>query len=328
MEKEVLTRLTGEKLRAWQGLMQSAGLTADEHSEQTVLLWDGDVLAAAGSRQENLLKCLAVSPSYQGAGLTATLMTALRQEAFAAGHEHLFLYTKPRNAHLFAPLFFYPVAKTSDVLLMESKRDGIGTFLRSLPVHEINGDIGALVMHCDPFTHGHRYVIETAARECDHVYVFVLSEDKGFFSAADRMEMVLRGTADLKNVTVLPTGPYLISSATFPTYFIKNRDVAEDIHCLLDIRIFLSHFAPHFGIMRRYAGTEPFSPLTARYNALLKEHLPAGGVEVREISRFEICGRAVSASAVRQYIQAGDVEKAAAFVPETTLQYLRKQGKI
>jgi len=327
MEKEVLSRLTGEKLRAWQELMHAAGLAADECSEQTVLLWDGDTLAAAGSRQENLLRCLAVSPLYQGEGLTATLMTALRQEAFAAGHEHLFLYTKPRNGHLFSPLFFYPVAQTGDVLLMENRQGGVKDFLRSLPVRDVQGAVGALVMHCDPFTLGHRYVIETAARECDHVYVFVLSEDKGFYAAADRLQMVQAGVADIENVTVLPTGPYLISSATFPTYFLKDRDAAEDIHCQLDVRIFLAYFAPHFGITRRYVGTEPLSPLTARYNALLKEHLPREGVEVREIPRLEVNGQIVSASAVRKYMASGDFESAAALVPQTTLEYIRKQEK-
>ena len=128
------------------------------------------------------------------------------------------------------------------LLLMENKRDGICQFLAALPEGENKKVVGAAVMNCNPFTKGHRFLIETAAKECDRLYVFVLSEDKSEFSAADRMNMVKLGTADLPNVTVLPTGPYLISAATFPTYFLKNRDGAEQVQCLLDIAIFCKFF--------------------------------------------------------------------------------------
>ena len=66
-----------------------------------------------------------------------------------------------------------------------------------------------------------------------------------------RMELVKQGTADLTNVTVLPTGPYLLSAATFPTYFLKDREAAGQIQCALDIEIFTKRYAPHFGITDR-----------------------------------------------------------------------------
>ena len=198
-------------------MLARAELEADEAVESTVLVWDDGQLIATGSRQGNLLKCIAVDESRQGEGLTATVLTQLRQDAFRAGHKHLFLYTKPKNLLQFSSLFFYPVAQTEQVLLMENQPGGIQTFLDSFPACEPAGKVGAAVMNCNPFTLGHRYLIETAARECDRLYVFVLSEDKSRFSAADRLTLVKEGTKDLKNVTVLPTGPYLISSATFPT---------------------------------------------------------------------------------------------------------------
>ena len=85
------------------------------------------------SRQKNLLKCIAVDEARQGEGITASLITALRQDAFDAGYEHLFLYTKPGNKFLFSSLFFYPVAKTDQVLLMESRRNGVQRFVEGLP---------------------------------------------------------------------------------------------------------------------------------------------------------------------------------------------------
>ena len=237
MDTELVKSLQGFKKSKWETLLQRAGLACDEQLESTVLVWEGEELIATGSRWGNILKCIAVDDAHRGEDLTATVLTILRQDAFTDGHSHLFLYTKPGNEWMFSSLFFYPIAKTGDVLLMENRQNGIGSFLNTLPVAE-GETVGAAVMNCNPFTKGHRYLIETAAKECDRVYVFVLSEDRSEFSAKDRMEMVKRGVADLPNVTVLPTGPYLISSATFPTYFLKEREKAAQIQCLLDIEIF------------------------------------------------------------------------------------------
>ena len=326
MDIESVSALRGGKKQLWQAFLKRTGLEPDENLEQTVLLWDDETLIATGSRQENLLKCIAVDPARQGEGLLATVLTALRQEAFRQGHRHLFLYTKPTNEALFSSLFFYPVAKTDKVLLMEDRQNGMAAFLNSLPAAPAAGTVGAAVMNCNPFTRGHRYLIEAAAKECDRLYVFVLSEDKSRFSAHDRMEMVKLGTADLPNVTVLPTGPYLISSATFPTYFLKEREQAGQIQCLLDIEIFCRHFVPKFGITRRYVGTEPLSPMTNLYNQALKQHLPQRGIELRELPRLEQGGIPVSASAVRSALESPEL--LGKLVPETTLTYLKDRQLI
>ncbi|MBQ7341244.1 MAG: [Oscillospiraceae bacterium] len=322
VELELLTALRGKKRDIWEQFLLSSGITPEELPEKTVLLWDGNVLAATGSLQGNLFKYLATEPLYQGQGLLATVLTALRQEAFLAGHRHLFLYTKPQNEPLFLPLLFYPVASTDKVLLMEDHKNGIQSFLDSLPSSSI--DSSAIVMNCDPFTLGHRYLIETAAKESEHLYVFVLSEDKGYFSAEDRLNMVKLGTKDLPNVTVLPTGPYLISSATFPTYFLKDRDSAETIHCQLDIAVFTRYYAPKFRITRRYVGTEPLSAMTAQYNAVLADALPRHGITLTQIPRKEADGSPISASRVRKALSANDWDTVRSLVPSTTFRYLRR----
>lgn len=308
----------------WEELLTRAGLTPDRDAEQTVTVWEQEQLIATGSRKGNLLKCIAVHPEHRGEDLTAVVISQLRADAFSAGYKHLFLYTKPENRHLFESIFFYPIARTDTVLLMEDKRGGIRSFLDTLPQAVPGRKIGAAVMNCNPFTLGHRYLVETAAKECDHVYIFVLSEDQSRFSADDRMEMVRLGTTDLPNVTVLPTGPYLISSATFPTYFLKDRDSAAQVHCKLDIEIFEKYFVPRFGITHRYVGTEPFSPMTAQYNDALREHLHH--VPLVEIPRLEAGNTPVSASAVRAALDRN--EDIRAMVPETTYRYLTQGGKI
>ena len=322
MDTELLTVLQGKKRQFWEQLLRSSGLEPEEPPQQTVFLWDGNTLAATGSRQGNLIKYLATDQAYQGQGLLANILTVLRQEAFREGYRHLFLYTKPQNEHLFTPLFFYPVAATDSVLLMEDRKDGICAFLDTLP--QAATESGAVVMNCDPFTLGHRYLIETAAADCKHLYVFVLSEDKGYFSAEDRLNMVKTGTADIPNVTVLPTGPYLISSATFPTYFLKDRDAAQQVHCQLDIAIFTGYYAPRFQITRRFVGTEPLSPMTAEYNRILAEALPRHGIELLQIPRKETGGMPISASAVRAALAQKDWDAVKKLVPQTTFDYLQE----
>lgn len=327
MEIEVVSRLQGRKQEQWDSFLRRMGLHPDEQLQQTVLVWEDDELIATGSRQENLLKCIAVDPSHRGEDLTATVLTQLRTQAFGQGYRHLFLYTKPKNRMMFSSLFFYPVAQTEDVLLMENRRDGIKSFLQGLPVGPKGARVGAAVMNCNPFTLGHRYLVETAAKECDRVYVFVLSEDKSRFSAADRMEMVKRGTADLENVTVLPTGPYLISSATFPTYFLKDREQAGLVQCQLDIQVFLRHYVPHFGITHRYVGTEPLSPMTRQYNEALRQ-LEEHGIVLRELPRLEKGEEPVSASAVRKLMEQDDRSRLQTLVPKTTWRYLQEKNLI
>lgn len=328
MDIELTGPLQGPKKQIWQAFLARAGLEADESVTRTVLVWDGDDLIATGSRQDNLLKCIAVDDARQGEGLTGTVLTHLRQDAFSQGYSHLFLYTKPKNKYMFSSLFFYPIAQTRDVLLMENKKDGIDGFLQTLPVPVSSGTVGATVMNCNPFTKGHRYLIERAAKDCDRLYIFVLSEDKSFFSAADRLEMVKRGTADLENVTVLPTGPYLISSATFPTYFLKDRENAGQVHCLLDIEVFCKYYVPKFGITRRYVGTEPLSPMTNQYNDALREFLPGKGIQLYEIPRLEQETVPVSASGVRAALAAGNFAMLRNLVPHSTYEYLMEKDYI
>jgi len=320
---ELISHMNETKFNIWKDFLLKAGLEADTDISQTVLLWDENILIATGSRKENLLKCIAVCKERQGEDITSTIITTLRKEAFNEGYKHLFLYTKPENKDMFSSLFFYPIAQTDKVLFMENRQNGINDFLDSLPHEDIKGDIGAIIMNCNPFTSGHRYLVEAALKECDHLYVFVVSENKSLFSADDRFKMAKLGTADLPNVTLLPTGPYLISSATFPTYFLKNREEAKEVQCLLDIEIFTGYFAPKFSVTQRFVGTEPVSQMTNQYNKALKENLPKKGIALKEIPRLNINGAPVSASVVRSLIEKKDFDAVKELVPNTTFNYMK-----
>ena len=328
MYTESSNRLSGRKLEQWQRFLAAAALKADTDTDQTVTVWDEGEIIACGSRKGNLLKCIAVDPARQGEGLTATVLTELKQEAFREKKDNLFLYTKPRNRRMFEPLFFYPVAQTDQVLLMESTRNGIDRFLKKLEENpKKEGKIGCIVMNADPFTRGHQYLAETAAGQCDRLYIFVLSEDKGTFSAEERMDLVKAGTAHLENVKVYPTGEYLISSATFPKYFLKDQETAQREHYLLDLAVFTQRFVPHFGITHRFAGTEPTCAVTGGYNRAMAEILPQHQVEFVEIPRRQAQDAAISASTVRRELRQGNLEALKKLVPETTYQCIVEKSR-
>ena len=140
--------------------------------------------------------------------------------------------------------------------------------------------------------------------------------------------MAKRGTAHLSNATVLPSGPYLISSATFPTYFLKDKEKAKRAACEVDIEIFAKHLAPRLGITHRFVGSEPLSPLTAAYNAALTEKLPRMGIELCEIERVTRGGEPISASGVRELIRQNNANALAELMPSTTLEYLQEKKRL
>ena len=177
---------------------------------------------------------------------------------------------------------------------------------------------GVVVMNCNPFTLGHRYLIEQAAKQVERLYVMVVREDCSLFAYTERKAMVERGVADIENVNVIDGSDYAISRATFPTYFLKRLDDAADTQMLLDLDLFRRHIAPALGATVRFVGTEPTDQLTRRYNQLMHEALK----DVREINRLEKDGNAVSASRVRKAMEEGDMNTIRQLVPPTTLPYI------
>lgn len=177
---------------------------------------------------------------------------------------------------------------------------------------------GVVVMNCNPFTLGHRYLIEQAAKQVERLYVMIVREDCSLFAYTERKAMVEQGVADIENVSVIDGSDYAISRATFPTYFLKRLGDAADTQMLLDLDLFRRHIAPALGATVRFVGTEPTDQLTRRYNQLMHEALK----DVRETARLEKDGYAVSASHVRKAMEEGDMNTIRQLVPPTTLPYI------
>lgn len=163
--------------------------------------------------------------------------------------------------------------------------------------------VGAIVMNCNPFTKGHRYLIEQACSKVDKLYIFVVEEDRSYFKFADRLAMVKLGVSDLSNVYVLPSGNYILSKDTFAQYFEKETvQIIENMD--YDIYIFGDIVASRLGIRYRFVGEEPFDRVTKRYNETMQRILPDFGVEVIEIKR-KVHSKygVISATVVREALQ-------------------------
>lgn len=186
-----------------------------------------------------------------------------------------------------------------------------------------NSKNGAIVMNCNPFTKGHRYLIEQALDQVDHLYIFVVEEDKSVFKFKDRFEMVKAGTADLENVTVIPSGKYIISKDTFAQYFDKDN-VTEIESMDYDIHIFAEVIAKELNISCRFAGEEPFDKVTKEYNETMRRILPNEDIEFIEIPRATTNDdEIISASAVRRLINENNTEQLKKFLPDSTIKYLQ-----
>lgn len=357
MEIQTLNPTTPRQRQRIEAFLKRNGLRFDDMHYYAAITDDDGEMIAGGGLKGNVIKCVAVDDAHKGEAIANTLISHLIAHANEEGHSNVMLFTKPKNRQLFESLSFRLLAEAPEAVLMETGIGGINNTVEQLEKIKEEGEVckennqeckkeektnlnittpqylnpstpqplitttplrGVVVMNCNPFTLGHRYLIEQAAKQVERLFVMVVREDCSLFAYAERKAMVEQGVAHLKNVTVIDGSEYAISQATFPTYFLKRLDDAADTQMLLDLDLFRRHIAPALGATVRFVGTEPTDRLTRRYNQLMHEVL----ADVREIVRLEKEGNAVSASRVRKAMEQGDMSTIRQLVPPTTLPYI------
>jgi [citrate (pro-3S)-lyase] ligase len=309
---------------------------------------DGDEILAGGGLDGNVIKCVAVSESARSEGLMNILVSRLIAIAREEGRESVKAFTKPENEGIFKSLGFALIASSPNAILMENGRGGLPEYRKYLDSLARPGRNGAIVMNANPFTKGHRYLVEQAASQVDNLYVIVVKEDRSRFPYVERKAMIEAGCAGLDNVVVCEGSDYAISAATFPTYFLKKLDDATDTQIALDLDLFVNHIAKPLGVTVRFAGSEPEDALTRRYNELMAEILPGTSVAVVrqdhqpdselvegsavrqarrpidfvEIPRLEQNGNPISATSLRRALDKGNLKEAMEYIPKSTVPYL------
>ena len=357
MEIQTLNPTTPRQRQRIEAFLKRNGLRFDDMHYYAAITDDDGEMIAGGGLKGNVIKCVAVDDAHKGEAIANTLISHLIAHANEEGHSNVMLFTKPKNRQLFESLSFRLLAEAPEAVLMETGIGGINNTVEALKkireesekYKEYNKECkkeektnlnittpqhlnpstpqplttttplrGVVVMNCNPFTLGHRYLIEQAAKQVERLFVMVVREDCSLFAYAERKAMVEQGVAHLENVTVIDGSEYAISQATFPTYFLKRLNDAADTQMLLDLDLFRRHIAPALGATVRFVGTEPTDRLTRRYNQLMHEVL----ADVRETARLEKEGNAVSASRVRKAMEQGDMSTIKQLVPPTTLPYI------
>ena len=305
-------------------LLVENGITRDANLDYICAMVDEENrVIATGSCFGATLRCFAVSQQHQGEGLLNEVVSHLMEYQMARGYTHLFLYTKIKSAKFFQSLGFYEIARVDGTLVfMENRRNGFPSYLSRLEKTARPGVSGAIVMNANPFTLGHQYLVETAAGRCDTLHLFLLSEDASLVPFGVRKQLVQAGTAHLKNVVLHDSGPYIISNATFPSYFLKDDAAVIQGHAKLDLAIFV-RISRALGVTVRFVGEEPTSQVTGLYNEIMAAQLPENGIDCVILPRKQALGKAISASTVRAALQAGDWQTLSQLVPQTTLDYFR-----
>ncbi len=311
--------------------LERFNLDFEEGIDYTVAVRGEGAVVATCSKAKNILKCFAVDDSMQGEGVTNIMIKNLQDKLFEEGIFHSFIFTKPEYINTFESLGYQEIERSEKVALLEGGFGGIEKALAEMgKKYDMKGDTPrtALVMNCNPFTLGHRYLIERASEVSEEVVVFLVEEDRSLFPFKTRLELVRRGVADLENVRVVPGGEYIISSATFPAYFLREKGEHLTEYTTLDAKIFGRYFCSYFNIKKRMVGDEPYCEVTRAYNESLERILKTYGVELQVVKRREEDNRAISASRVRESIKGKrgvDRDELAHLLPETTLEFLETE---
>ena len=318
-------------------LLNAEGIKRDRNLDYTCAAYDSDYnIIGTGSCFGNTLRCLAVSHEHRGEGLTNKIISHLIQYQFERGNYHLFIYTKYTTYHLFKDLGFYEIVRIKDqIVFMENKKTGFSDYLNELKKNNINNidhnkkKVAAIVMNANPFTLGHQYLIEKASKENDILHLFIVSEDKSIVPFKVRKQLIKEGTKHLTNIIYHDSGPYIISSSTFPSYFQKDEKDVIESHANLDIEIF-TKIAKALDINVRYVGEEPTSLVTGIYNQLMIKKLPENGIQCVVVPRMtnKEGNEVISASDVRKAIKEGQFENMKNMVPECTYNFfMSEEGK-
>lgn len=208
-------------------------------------------MVACGGISGKILKCVAVTPRLRGQRFVLRVIDALLEAAHKRGQKELFLFSAPKNQSYFESHGFNLIEKSGDEVILMENSDNLSKYQKKLSTLRKEGDtIGSIVVCDSQIEEKNIKQIEHAARECDWLHVFIVCNDGAY--SKNSFEKLVAMLEHLSNVVVHENSDYLISKATFPTYFIKDESHISELHAELDLKIFKRHIAPVLGITHRF----------------------------------------------------------------------------
>lgn len=283
----------------------------------------GDIIATV-SIKKNLIKFFYIDEVYQGEGLAIELINSALEDIISKGYRTYFVFTKAKNENIFTSLSMDVIEKTEDVVLLEGGFFKYADWIQNIKKDLDKDEYSAIVMNANPLTLGHEYLVDKDLEDDRDLIIFVLEEDASYFSTKDRYEIVKNHYHNNGRVHVYKSGPYIISRATFPTYFLKKDTDKLKVYTELDAKIFAKRIAKDLNIKKRYFGTEPIDKVTEKYNEMMKKILFEYGVESEFIERKKINDEYISASKLREGIET-DFESIKKYLSQDVYEYLKER---
>jgi [citrate (pro-3S)-lyase] ligase len=211
--------------------------------------------------------------------------------------------------------------------LIGDGEEGLGLWEKQL-VRDIGLPEGSslVVLNANPFTTGHRYLVSIARKRSSHVLVLVIQgrpesggrgnhENTGIvFPFDERMGMTKAGLADMDGISVLPSGPYIISRDDFPQGFLSEEMGSVPAHAALDSMV-ICHVCRALGIKSIFAGDEPRDEMSEIHLNALRTACAGSGIQLRVAERKRLGERYISSSMVRQDIADGNMDEAVLLAP-------------
>ena len=321
--KEAILNIEINKVKEF---LASFDLSYEDSIDKTLYIEDNDKIIATISKEKDIIKCLAISPLYQSENLSSVLVSKILEKMREENIHSYMVFTKAIYENTFINLGFKKLVNTSNTVMLEGGIDSVEDTINKMKI-KINAEygsidknckVGAIVMNANPVTLGHQYLIEQSVLENDLTLVFVVEEDNQEFDFQTRYSLVYLTCKKYENVVVLPASKYIVSKSTFPTYFLKEDIVDQEVS-LIDGLIFKKYFMEAFNINKRYVGSETKEKMND-YNQTLKSVLEDKLVLLDRITEND---KVISASYVRSLLKEGNIEEALSFMPKECYSVFR-----
>ncbi len=288
---------------------------------------DNNEIIGTISCQDYIIKDLAVDESYQSENLASLLINEILNYFRLNNIYNYQVFTKPIYKTIFISLGFKEIVSTDKVIMLEGGVSFINDKIKEINktltnrFGELNEscDLGCVVINGNPITNGHMHIIEEASKNHKMVVLFVVEEDKSEFTFEERFSFAYLSTMRLGNICVIPSSKYIVSSSTFPSYFLKDENEALEQYSKIDALIFKEYFMKQLFIKKRYVGTETILKMV-NYNNILKETLQD---KLVIMERLQENNEVISASKVRSLLKENKIEEALLYVPREISFILR-----
>lgn len=295
--------------------------------DKTFYLEDDNKIVGTISISSYIIKDLAVDLNYQGENLAGILINEALNYFRINNIFSYQVFTKAIYEETFKSLGFRVLVKTDKLVMLEGGISSIDEEIKKIKnVLELNfstldenTSLAAVVLNANPITNGHVHLIEEAKKKYNNVVVFIVEEDKSVFSFKERLSLAYLATRRLSNVYVMASTKYIVSSLTFPDYFLKSESEKIEENAKVDALIFKNYFMKELHIKKRFVGSEESSKMQI-YNQTLKEIL---GDKLEIIDRLKEDGEIISAKKVRALLEEGKIDEALKYCPNECSLVLR-----